>query len=253
MNTFIRRTSATLGLLAGLAFAPQLAAASTVSVVNANYTVGYTGASDYDVFAGATFMMPSADSGIANSTITSCCSFNAGEFGFSLSPVFFYGLPADTPVSTSLYGLSWIGDTPSSDPTQLHLVVALDSAFATGAVGKSFDDAFGGGFAEQDVINELLYVAGLDQDFGLPSSPYGGPQTNLLFDFGSYIHDAGGSITDGTNFTLVAFSDGQAVGRGTSGFTPLGAAVPEPGAWALALLGCGMTGAALRRRRLRMA
>ena len=251
---------AALAILGGLALTPAPAAAA-LSIVFANYTVDFSGASDQDVFAGATFTMPAADNSIVNSTITSCCGYSQGAFDFLIQPVFFFGLPANTPVVNTLYGLSWLGQTPSSDPTQLHLVVGMDSAYAPDLIGQSFDDAFSGfsppegPLSEQDVVDQLLYTAGLDQDFGLPPNPLGGPTTNLLFDFGSYLHDQGGSIVGGSGFTLVAFSNGQAVGTGQASIVSSGGppSVPEPTTWTLSILGLALAGAALRRRRLQPA
>jgi hypothetical protein len=266
MNHKLPAAFAALAFMGGIAFAAAPAAASTSTIVYADYNVVFSGSSTEDVFAGATFTMPAADSTNFNSTITGCCDMPAGSFAFNIQPVFFYGLPANTPVVNTLYGLSWLGQSPSSDPTQLHLVMGVDSAYAPGLIGQSFDDAFAGftpppgdlgvgeSFSEQAVVDELLYTAGLDQDFGLPPNPFGGPKTNLLFDFGVYLHDQNASIVPGgSGFTLVAFSTGQSLGTGRASVVPTGAAVPEPGTWTLSIIGLALAGASLRRMRLRRA
>ena len=255
-NGTIASALAALAILGGATLASTPASATVGGAVFADYTVDFSGSSSQDVFAGATYTMPSADSSITNSTLTGCCSYSQGSFDFSIQPVFFYGLPANTPVVNTLYGLSWLGQTPSSDPTQLHLVIGVDSAFAPNLIGQSFDDVFSGftpdpvdtPFSEQSVVDQLLYTAGLDQNFGLPPNPYGGPTTNLLFDVGNYLHDQGGSIVAGSGFTLVAFSNGQSVGSGVTTLTPLSSPTPEPGAWTLMIVGLLGLGSLLRRR-----
>lgn len=261
-----RNLCTTAGLVAlailGAVALSSPAAASVGGATLANYKVDFSGTSSQDVFGGATFTMPAADSTNFNSTISGCCSFNQGAFDFSIQPIFFYGLPAKTPVVNTFYGLSWLGQTPSSDPSELHLVVGVGSAQASSLIGQSFDDDFsgftpafgdvpgGGPFTEQSMVDQLLYTAGLDQQFGLPPVPFSGPPTNLLYDFGVYLHAQGDSIVGGSGFTLLAFSNGQSLGTGLATIVPTASATPEPGTWALSMLGLAMAGAALRRRRI---
>ena len=118
-----------------------------------------------------------------------------------------------------------------------HLVVGVNNTYATTLVGVSFESIF-------THSNEATIISALD---AIAADPSGldsyTPVVN--FEFSLSLRNAEFGSSD--PFTLVAFSNGQAIGTGSA--SVLGAAVPEPAVWVSMILGLGGVGTALRRRR----
>ncbi len=246
---------------AGLFGLAALSATPSMAAGLASYENVFTVTTTFDVGGAAVYAQPASDTGISGAQIGVGAPIPAGTSVFTHRPYFFSDVPLNTPSVTTIYGLTTLDPEVSiydlSDPTALHLVVSLANGFATSILGESFSDAFAGFTSidyadpldEQNYINELLYISGLDQQYGLPSSPYGGPQTNLLFNFGSYLNAQGASLASGESFQMVAFSTATSIGTGYVSQNILSGAVPEPTTWAMLLIGFGMLGCMARRNR----
>lgn len=242
----------------------------------ADYSNVFSFTSQVEGEGNAIFFVPTG-AAFAESAITG--GFGGFDYGvgdniLTHTPYFFSDTRAfDSPTETVMMSLSTLNGETSvyglDDIDALHLVVTLNNDFLSmnSILGVTFETAFAGfgstfdnggnsyaGFTERAFIVELLYIAALDQQYGLPASPNGGPQTNLLFDFGYYLTGLGASITTDDSFTLVAFSEGSDVGSGQLLAEPSGIggpgsppAIPEPAVWTMMILGFGLVGAAQRR------
>lgn len=139
-----------------------------------------------------------------------------------------------------------------------HLIIALNTAFANALLGANddFTTSFAG-FIEGDLIDALILLGTPDLD---PSDPGYSDQmlakdeafaltdafTQELFNQGGYIAANGGT------FSLLAYSTPTLVGTGTAELT-LVAPIPEPGTWAMLLIGFGLVGGTMRYRRRALA
>lgn len=134
-----------------------------------------------------------------------------------------------------------------------HLVIALNTAFANALLGANDDFATTfAGFIEGDLIDALILLGTPDLDPGDPG--YAAQMaakddafaltdafTQELYSQGGYIAANGGS------FSLIAYSTPTLVGTGTANLSLV--AVPEPGTWAMLLIGFGIVGGTMRYRR----
>jgi len=110
---------------------------------------------------------------------------------------------------------------PGDAPGQQHLVVFTNDAFASSAQSIAFGTLFPN-TNETTLINDLISQTNPGNIFGFASGDAAmGPNGSVAFEPGS-------------SFEAVAFSGGQIIGTGTSGF---GAAVPESSTWAMMLIG----------------
>lgn len=160
------------------------------------------------------------------------------------------GFPFDTsnpPLFTYFLGV-WQDTVNSVD----HLVLALDTSYASALLTANDDFVVTfAGFTESELIDALILL-------GTPDLPTDDPgyaaqmaakddAFALLGDFSTLVQGQGGYFAaNGGTFSLLAYSTPQQVG---GGFTAQISAVPEPGTWAMLLLGFGLVGMALRRRR----
>ncbi len=254
-----------LNRLRALLFVPLVAVATAASAfTEADYTIHFGYLSPFDKSPAVIFTEPvdefPAEFAYSGRVINLAGNFPAGAGSLDLRPVFFNDRPADTPVVSVIYGLTTLdeftGAADLTDISALHLVLGLDSVFAATIVGQDFATAFASftpsyfpsGTTETDFIKELLYIGGLDGQYGLPPSPFGGPQTNLLFDFGTALHTQGAAIASSLPFlvsrpfTLLSFSQAQVIGTGQAQAQPLPSAVPEPATWLMLILGFGAIG-----------
>ena len=123
-----------------------------------------------------------------------------------------------------------------------HLVLGVGNAYAPNLIGQAFTSLF-------PMMNEQLVLGSVE----LISGNYNYlPAVQTLLDFATQIIGQGATIApDGGAFTLISFSDGQAIGSGTAsiGTVPPSGSVPEPSAWALMVLGFGLIGRAARSGR----
>jgi hypothetical protein len=158
---------------------------------------------------------------------------------------------AETAPLESAYLLGVATDlSTDTDPTQTHLVMFVSDTFAASAESIAFGTLFPN--TDEDTLINALEVIGQSTP-GDVDTAY-----SELGDFsnGDATNGPNGSIafTFGGSFTELAFTDGQVIGTGASYATPAPpsgppSAAPEPGAWALMLLGVGGVGATLRRSR----
>jgi len=134
------------------------------------------------------------------------------------------------PVSTLLLGV--VLGLPSGQPWDLHLVMMMSDAAASASDGVAWQELFGN--ADEEALIEALLSPSGDGSFETlraftenqaKAIPSGGSTVSAWF-------------APGDTFKVVAFSDGQIIGSGTSKLEPFGpAAVPEPTSLALAGLG----------------
>ncbi|MBW6525273.1 PEPxxWA-CTERM sorting domain-containing protein [Sphingomonas sp. RHCKR7] len=113
---------------------------------------------------------------------------------------------------------------------------------ASGSGSTTFDPAL-------FVSNRRVYFNGFDNGF------YGDPAGTALTNLPANVRPipASGACRLGSDGPLPPFNDDDMCGtvRYTLSYdyTPFGAAVPEPATWAMMVLGFGLAGAAIRRRR----
>jgi hypothetical protein len=217
-------TAVMLGTMAG----PAQAACGTA----APYLINYAFDMSYEVTAIAKYneYLPDCGSGLANS--------DTAPVGASLLTDIF---PKHDPIGRSLL-MGIATDLPLDADGQQHLVLFTNDDWASDARGLAFGTLF-------PTANEASLIAalaslqagtGTDDDYG------------LLTDFASSVSQYGpngdAAFLFGGSFTAIAFSDGQIIGTGTSFATAAPDGVPEPASWAMAVLGFGAVGAAMRRR-----
>ena len=123
-----------------------------------------------------------------------------------------------------------------------HLVLGVGNAYAPHLIGHAFTSVFPT-MNEQLVLGSVELVSGNNNYL---------PAVQTLLDFATQIIGEGATIApDGGAFTLISFSDGQAIGSGTAsiGTVPPSGNVPEPSAWVTMVLGFGVIGLAARSGR----
>ena len=131
-------------------------------------------------------------------------------------------------ISTFLIGVT--SDLPGDAPGQQHLVLFTNTSWAQAAQHIAWGNLFGP-LLEEDAISDVANV-NWDSMFG---DFTGLDQLNTSYAF-----------APGQAFDVIAFSNGQIIGSGTSYITN----VPEPATWALMLAGFGgLAFAGLRGRR----
>jgi hypothetical protein len=178
-------------------------------------------------------------------------------------------LPLKTSLLSAAFGIAAITSTPAS-ANHVDCNSYLDNFVpeASACVGFFDGNALGGNSGDlaiqQDAIDQLL-GPGFDLD---DLTKIEGPADDTTLDFGMAligdvvvgIHFGGAqgqanNVDNGTGFFLFHF-DTPTTGITTTipgfsamVFTPGGPAVPEPGTWAMMLMGFGAAGYAMRRRR----
>lgn len=159
------------------------------------------------------------------------------------------------PLNTFFLGLTDLvpGRLPGTTPgDETHLVVAVNNFFGAGALNQEFSDVFLG-WNEMDLINALLVLSQpelAEGDDGYQAQRDAvNSAVSLLFAFSDTVHSSNGDFLINEGFTVLAFSQAQQIGTGTSSITLAPSAVPEPGTWAMLILGFGMIGGLVRARR----
>jgi hypothetical protein len=156
-----------------------------------------------------------------------------------------YPTAADIPIPGFVYdpGESFLlgvtTNLPGDAPGQQHLVVFTNDAFASSAQSIAFGTLF-------PHTNETTLIDDLTSQTN--------PGDILGFGAGDATTGPNGPIAfePGSSFEAVAFSDGQIIGTGTSGFL---AAVPESSTWVLMLtgfVGLGLAGYRPSRKATRL-
>ncbi|MBS0363310.1 MAG: PEP-CTERM sorting domain-containing protein [Proteobacteria bacterium] len=147
----------------------------------------------------------------------------------------------DPITGTYFLGVTALGSQDEAPP--LHLVLALNNAFAAGLVsgGQDFADIFAG-YDEASLIGALTTLSD-----GSSTQTAIDDASNLIFNFSETVTADQGLFGSTDTFSMVSFSTASTFGDGISFTTDAG--VPEPAAWALMILGFGGAGALLRRRR----
>ena len=217
----------------------------------------YSGVSAVDVGYIATYNQYLRGNGISNSY-----SLSAGAFTFddpflksSANPplrTFFMGVSTSEPVVSARAAVAAVAQTQ-------HLVLALGSAFAAGLVsgGQDFATIFTG-YDESSLINDLVLIGTGDLDEANDGYAAQMQAKNAayseLFSFGSEVDGRlGTTFAFGGPLTLLSFSTPTVVGNGVAAITVLSSDVPEPASWAMMVAGFGLAGAALRKRRIKVA
>lgn len=125
-----------------------------------------------------------------------------------------------------------------------HLVLGVNQILAARLLNQPFNTLF-------PMQNEQLVLGSIE--LISHNSPYE-PALQTLFDFSMMAINEGGTFDpDGGAFTLVSFSNGQAIGSGSAMLAPsppTTSGVPELGAWMMMTAGFGFVGAVIRRQRL---
>ena len=179
----------------------------------------------------AAYALPAAAAPCLNSAgqAAECSVFAPGTPTFSLS-----GDPASGPLSG---GVQRSGLAAGLFVDQFQFTVLQDGV-GSSALGTSASGALG---AATDVDFLRVFLNGVEAVL----TPLDG---NAVFEFAAV---AGVPVANGVLNTLRV--EGLSYGEGSYGgnvsFTPMDSAVPEPGTWAMLLLGFGALGAAMRRRR----
>jgi hypothetical protein len=179
----------------------------------------------------------------------------AGVTGHTITDPFLKS-SANRPLEALQLGL--VQDLPNDAPGQKHVVMMMSEAAAQRASGVAWGTLFRNTLEEHVVAAIELATSG--QPFNVIE-----PGLSVLGDFTE--GDAQNGILDGlaqpvsawfslgavqpgstsfSNFTVMAFSDGQVLGQGLASLQTL-APVPEPDSFALALAGLLLLGRALRR------
>jgi hypothetical protein len=130
---------------------------------------------------------------------------------------------------------------PGDPEGQKHIVIFGLSSWVQGAQGIAWGTLF-------PTTLEASLIAALED----AATGFGSQASYDFIDnfWNGAAESAGLKFAPGQNFGIIAFSDGQIIGEGTSSFTPQGG-VPEPENWALLIAGFGLVGATMRKRRLR--
>lgn len=165
---------------------------------------------------------------------------------------------SNKPLEALLLGL--VQDLPNDAPGQQHVVVMMSDAAAAAAQGVAWGTLFRD-TQEEDVIAAIelstsgqdvaLIQPGLDtlNVFTEGDARFGildglAQPLSTWFSFGAVQAGA----TSFSNFSVLAFSDGQLLGHGSAALQAL-TPVPEPGSASQGLAGLALLGLLLRRRR----
>lgn len=209
-----------------------------------NYQVN----TDFDVYSIALYQQTANGGGITNSFSVFAPETLITDPFLKLAPI----------TSTYFLGVSDLGVQPTFEndsevPPEKHLIIAFNETFASGAVGSEFSSLFAD-YTETSLVDALVLLNTPDLALDDPDraaqlaakeAAYG-----LLFNFSDTVVAQGGAFGSTDTFSMVSFSTGASFGSTGNSFTTEGpAVVPEPGAWALMILGFGAVGGALRRRR----
>lgn len=164
------------------------------------------------------------------------------------------------PLAGLMLGLTQ--DLPGDAVGQQHVVIMMDNSAAAAARNIAWGTLFRNN-TEESILAAVALVAGvtrtdangtewdaaLNRLFGfvngdiLTGIQVGGQAKSAFFSLGDVVAGS----TSFTNFSVMAFSNGQLIGTGTAGLnTAPATAVPEPGSMALVLLGLPLL--ALRRK-----
>ena len=145
-------------------------------------------------------------------------------------------------LSIAMAGLTDLG-TPGSS----HVFVGLNTTAAAALVGQSFEQAFG-----YDESHIAAALAGASSSTNGNSIPYIDELTafNRALRNGNYYASADPGL-----LTLVSFTSGQVIGSvaltDAAGPVPnVASPAPEPSTWAMMIVGFGIAGVGLRRRRI---
>ncbi len=220
-------------------------------------TQNYSGTSTVPVFDIATYNSYANGSGITNSF-----SIDAGAFSFddpflksSANPpllTYFLGVASYSGVVTSS-ALSSVADAVSPNTVALpqHLVLAVSSAYAAGLIsgGQDFSTIFPT-YDENSLITDLHTIG---SNSGNSTDDARNAAIGELFNFDATVQSRDGLTSAlGGPLSLLSFSNATLVGQGVASLVPLGGmtpAVPEPASWVMMIVGLGIVGYAMRRRR----
>ena len=241
------------GGLSGLIAAGALAAICAFSAPGAASAAGffqnYQVNTDFDIYSIAIYQGTSP-TGIGGGLTN---SFNVGAPGDLMTDPF---LKLNDITATYFLGVSDLGgevsfENDSEIPPQKHLILALNNAFAFGAIGQEFSAIFTD-YTETSLIDALILLdtADLAEDDPGRAAQLAAKDNaySLLFGFSDVVVSQGGAFGSVDTYSMVSFSTGASFGsQGNSFITP--GPVPEPTTWALMILGFGSAGAMLRRRR----
>jgi hypothetical protein len=224
------RTIPFLATAASIAAAATLATPAQAAVcVGCGFYISYDVDADYDVANIAMLQRTAGGGGITNSF-----TVPAGE-----------STKVDPIVSTFLIGVAT--NLPGDADGQKHLVVFANQDWSASAVSIAFGTLFPTTL-EAQLIQALENIGGATVD---PVEIDWSYDTIGAFDGGDAEQGPNGSVAfaPGSDFSLVAFSDGTIIGSGTSSITAAPtAAVPEPAGWALMIGGFALVGGTLRAR-----
>jgi hypothetical protein len=184
-------------------------------------------------------------------------SFTAATVGGGCGPDIFCWQPDSTSLGTPLIGLNttagnllfptgWIpNDMLDLHPGQTGAEDAIVRFTAPTAGTYSFNGMFGTiGYDATGVLALGYGPAGLLFSGSLPSASPGVGQFGSTFAFAGTVALAAGDVVDfGVNNAGLFFGDSTMMSLTVSN-------VPEPASWAMLIAGFGLTGAAMRRRRL---
>lgn len=123
----------------------------------------------------------------------------------SVTELWPYAIPGFTQVGAA-FGVGLVTGLPSdSDPSTQHL--ALFGNFTSGQIGDSFSTLFPDVASESTLINDIANQTNLNNGCTFNCDGFQSLYSDAL--------NAGLFITPGSDFQVVAFTDGQQIGQGT--------------------------------------